>query len=150
MNPINLSEVLSPSLILLDSDASSKKRVLEQISELCASPAEVESFYQFLINREKLGSTALGSGVAIPHCRIPFLHKAIGCFIRLKKGVDFDAPDNQAVNLIFGLFVPEAASEEHLTLLAQLATLFSQEAVRKELEAAKSVQEIYHIFVQSS
>jgi PTS system nitrogen regulatory IIA component len=146
---INLDSILTPSLIIADSDATSKKRVLEQISTLCAGPKEAESFYQLLINREKLGSTALGDGVALPHCRAPFLHQPIGCFIRLQHSIDFDAPDNQGVNLVFGLFVPEKATEAHLEILARIAEIFSQEAVRNKLLQAKSAQEIYHILMHA-
>lgn len=146
---ISLADIISPALILLDCPATSKKRVLEQISELCASPDEAEAFYEFLIDREKLGSTALGTGVAIPHCRIPLLHQPTGCFIRLQQGVDFDAPDGQPVFLIFGLFVPETATAEHLALLAQIAGIFSQPALRLQMMQAKSAQEIYTILLQA-
>ncbi|HLF67104.1 MAG TPA: PTS sugar transporter subunit IIA, partial [Gammaproteobacteria bacterium] len=66
-----LRDIISPELILADSNATSKKRVLEQVAELCANPSDMDTFYQLLIEREKLGSTAVGEGVAIPHCRVP-------------------------------------------------------------------------------
>lgn len=146
----DLKTVLTPERILIQTDASSKKRILEEISRLCASnDEEAELFYQLLINREKLGSTALGEGVALPHCRIPFLKQTIACFIRLDKGIDFDAPDKKEVNLIFGLFVPEAATQAHLELLAHLAGIFSQVPLREKIKNAQDVNEIHHIFLEN-
>lgn len=140
---------ISPARILVNSDASSKKRVLEQMSELCAAPEEIELFYQFLINREKLGSTALGDGVALPHCRIPTLKNPIAGFITLNKGVDFNAPDNQPVYLVFGLFVPEEADQTHLDLLAHIASIFSKPHLREQIKQAQTPEEIYNILVAS-
>ena len=144
-----LRDIISPELILADSNATSKKRVLEQVAELCANPSDMDTFYQLLIEREKLGSTAVGEGVAIPHCRVPNLHKAVGCFIKLKQGVDFDAPDNEPVNWVFGLCVPEDATTEHNNLLAEIVTLLSQAKIRKQLEHAQSAEAIYQILTAS-
>ncbi len=142
----DLKTILTPERIVIDSDARSKKRILEQISQLCAKGFETELFYQLLIAREKLGSTALGEGIALPHCRIPSLNESIACFIRLDEGIDFDAPDNKPVDLIFGLFVPQAQTSEHLDLLAQLAMFFSQSQFREKIKKATSTQEIYNLF----
>jgi PTS system nitrogen regulatory IIA component len=144
----DMTTVLLPERIVLDSNASSKKRVLEEISELCAAEDEAELFYHLLINREQLGSTALGEGVALPHCRIPSLKQSLGCFIRLKQGIDFHAPDQQKVDLIFGLFVPSHATSDHLELLAHLAGLFSQATIRETIRQANSVDEIYHLLTE--
>ncbi len=145
----DLKDILTPSRILINKGPSSKKRILEQICHLCAAAEEVEIFYEFLLSREKLGSTALGDGVALPHCRIPNLKKSIGCFVKLEQGVDFDAPDGQNVYLVFGLFVPEAASSAHLDILANLAKIFSQSALREKIKASKSTNEIYDILTAS-
>ncbi len=141
----DMKTVLLPERIMLDSNASSKKRVLEEISELCAAEDEAELFYHLLINREHLGSTALGEGVALPHCRIPSLKQSIGCFIRLKQGIDFHAPDHQKVDLIFGLFVPTAATTDHLELLAHLASLFSDATIRETIRQTTNVDEVYRL-----
>ncbi|MGA2655599.1 MAG: PTS sugar transporter subunit IIA, partial [Gammaproteobacteria bacterium] len=133
----DIKAILKPERILLNSDARSKKRVLEQVSELCAATDEMELFYHLLINREKLGSTALGEGVALPHCRVPTLQKTIACFIRLQTAIDFHAPDEQKVDLVFGLLVPEAAHNEHLEILAQVAGLLSQEKIRTQIRGAQ-------------
>lgn len=145
----NLKTILSPERITLDSDARSKKRVLEQVSELCATKEDAELYYHLLLNREKLGSTALGEGVALPHCRVPNLQHSIACFIRLPHGIDFHAPDEQNVDLIFGLFVPEHETNEHLQILAQLAQLFSQATIREQIRQAHDVQKVFHLLAET-
>jgi PTS system nitrogen regulatory IIA component len=133
---MKLSEILSPDCIRFDSDATSKKRALESASQLLAesdenlSPRQV---FDCLIAREKLGSTGLGHGVAIPHGRLPGLDKTIGVFLKLPKGVEFDAPDNEPVDLIFALLVPEDSTDEHLQVLARIASFFNSEDSRDAL-----------------
>ena len=144
---MKLSEILSPECIRLDSDATSKKRVLESVSQLLAdtdeelSPREV---FDCLIAREKLGSTGLGQGVAIPHGRLSGLDKTIGVFLRLPKGVDFDAPDNEPVDLVFALLVPKESTEEHLQVLASIAGYFnskgSGDALRVDITPQKACE----------
>ncbi len=144
---MKLSEILSPDCIRLDSDATSKKRVLESVSQLLAdtdeelSPREV---FDCLIAREKLGSTGLGQGVAIPHGRLAGLDKTIGVFLRLPTGVDFDAPDNEPVDLVFALLVPKESTEEHLQVLASIASYFnskgSGDALRVDITPQKACE----------
>ena len=140
---MKLSEILSPDCIRLDAEATSKKRVLESASQLLAdtdealSPREV---FDCLIAREKLGSTGLGHGVAIPHARLAGLNKTIGVFLRVPKGVDFDAPDKEPVDLIFALLVPEESTEEHLQVLANIASYFNSEGSRDALRVDISPQ----------
>ena len=142
---MKLSEILSPDCIRLDSDATSKKRVLEYASQLFAATDDALSprrVFDCLIAREKLGSTGLGKGVAIPHGRLAGLDRTLGVFLRLPKGVDFDAPDNQPVDLIFALLVPEESTEEHLQVLASIASYFdakgSGDALRVDITAQKA------------
>jgi PTS system nitrogen regulatory IIA component len=141
---MKLSEILAPGCIRLDSDATSKKRVLESASQLLAdtdeglSPREV---FDCLIAREKLGSTGLGQGVAIPHGRIAGLDKTIGVFLRLPRGVDFDAPDNEPVDLVFALLVPEESTEEHLQVLASIASYFDSKGSGDALRVDISPQQ---------
>lgn len=142
---MKLSEILSPDCVQLDSDATSKKRVLECASQLLAdsddalSPRQV---FDCLIAREKLGSTGLGKGVAIPHGRLAGLDRTIGVFLRLPRGVDFDAPDNQPVDLVFALLVPEESTDEHLQVLASIAGYFdskgSGDALRVDITPQKA------------
>lgn len=142
---MKLSEILSPNCIRLDADATSKKRVLESASQLLADNAgdlSARQVFECLFAREKLGSTGLGHGVAIPHGRLAGLDKTIGAFLRLPKGVDFDAPDNEPVDLVFALLVPEESTEEHLQVLADLASYFnskqSRDALRVEISPEKA------------
>ena len=101
-----------------------------------------------LLAREKLGSTALGHGVAIPHGRCADLPGAVAAFIKLREGVDFDAPDGEPVDLVVGLLVPEECTDGHLQLLAQLAELFSQDEVRERLRSPISPNDLLNILSQ--
>ncbi|MEG0821482.1 MAG: PTS IIA-like nitrogen regulatory protein PtsN [Burkholderiaceae bacterium] len=132
-----ISHLLPTPNILLDLSASSKKRVFEQaclIFENHHGLARAKVF-ESLFARERLGSTGLGQGVAIPHGRIKGLKEAIGAFVRLAEPVPFDAPDGQPVSLLFFLLVPEQASQQHLDILSELAQLFSDKAMREQLTA---------------
>jgi PTS system nitrogen regulatory IIA component len=142
---MKLRDILTPERIRLDSDATSKKRVLESASRLLADSdnnLSPRAIFDCLIARERLGSTGLGHGVAIPHGRVAGLDKTIGVFIRVPKGVDFDAPDNEPVDLIFTLLVPEESTEEHLQVLANIATYFnsrdSRDALRVDISPEKA------------
>jgi PTS system nitrogen regulatory IIA component len=130
---------LSLSSISVADPASSKKRVLEQAARLLAASAEepaAELIFERLLERERLGSTGLAGGVALPHARMPGLSKSRGAFLRLAEAVEFDALDDQPVDLVFALLVPEDATEEHLQLLAQLAGMFNEEELRNRLRKA--------------
>lgn len=148
---MKLSEILSPTGIRLDADATSKKRVLESASEMLAdhdkslSPRQI---FDCLIAREKLGSTGLGHGVAIPHGRLAGLDKTIGVFLRVPKGVDFDAPDNEPVDLVFALLVPEESTEEHLQVLASIARYFDAELSRAALREEDSPRKARELLCQ--
>ncbi|MCB1851233.1 MAG: PTS sugar transporter subunit IIA [Gammaproteobacteria bacterium] len=137
--------------ISLKSGAGSKKRILEETGALLASAIPgltSEQVFDKLLERERLGSTGLGQGIALPHARIEGVETACGALIRLQPGVDFDAMDDKAVDIVFGLMVPQQATEEHLQLLAKLATLFSNEKFCTRLRAVDNSREmlelIYH------
>ncbi len=125
--------------------ATSKKRALQSLGELLAL-AEPElspnDTFDKLLERERLGSTGLGHGIALPHARVSGIEKAYGAFIQLETSVDFDAIDNQPVDLIFGLLVPESATKEHLQLLAQLASMFSNAEFCEKLRQATQPEEV--------
>ena len=149
---MKLSEILSPDCIRLDVDATSKKRVLELASQLLAGTDESLSrrgVFDCLIAREKLGSTGLGHGVAIPHGRFAGLDKTIGVFLRTQKGVDFDAPDKEPVDLVFALLVPEESTEEHLQVLASIASYFGSGRSRDALRVDISPQEARELLCQA-
>ena len=145
-----IGEILPLSHIMLDLEVSSKKRVFEQAGLLLeneAGPARADVF-DCLFAREKLGTTGLGQGVAIPHGRHASVKKAMGAFIRTKEPVSFDAPDGKPVSLIFVLLVPENATGEHLEVLSKLAGKFSQKAVREALMNAISPEEVQHLLTE--
>lgn len=118
----------------------SKKRLFEQAAASISAEFDLdqESVYRSLLAREKLGSTAIGHGVAIPHSRMSGCSEPLGCLILLSEGVDFGAPDGADVEIAFILLVPEAATQGHLDLLASLANAFSRVDIRDKLKKADS------------
>ena len=139
---MSTQQYLEPArVIALSGDAiHSKKRLFEFAATAIfeAFELDAESVYKALLNREKLGSTALGGGIAIPHCRIPECADSAGCLITLAEGIDFNAPDGLPVDLVFVLLVPTKATEQHLNVLAQLATAFSKPDLGLKLRSAPS------------
>lgn len=136
-----LSDLLSPERIRCHVHSSSKKRLLETISKELARNSDDLSqrdIYESLCARERLGSTGLGNGIAIPHGRVKGCHDIQATFICLKKPIPFDAIDGKPVDLLFALTVPESCNEDHLKLLAQVAELFSDPVLLKELREAGS------------
>ncbi len=143
-----ISKLLPASNIVLDLEVSSKKRLFEQAGLLFENNQGVARSLVFdsLFARERLGSTGLGQGVAIPHGRIKGLKEAVGAFVRLKSAVAFDAPDGQAVGLLFVLLVPEQANETHLQILSELAQMFSDREFRKQLADEPDAQSLHQTF----
>ena len=143
---MNLSKLLSTDSVVCDADVHSKKRALEYLAELLAkesSKADAFEIFQHLTEREKLGSTSLGHGVAIPHARTSDSDRAIGAFIKLEHGIDFDSPDNQPTDLLFALMVPEHYTDEHLEILSELASRFSDEGLCHSLRTSSDSEELY-------
>ena len=134
-------------------DGASKKRVLELTAEFIAEESQIDSedIYQGLIDRERLGSTGIGYGVAIPHCRVASLgdDETRGYLIQLNQGIDFDSIDGQNVELLFVLLVPESTNQAHLNLLAQLANCFSNDQFRRDLKLATDSDELFEIALQA-
>ena len=133
---MNITDLLVPDRVSCRDDLGSKKRLLEYVSELLAgsSPGLTQhEIFEALISREKLGSTGLGKGVAIPHGRIASLEQPVCAFVRLTTPVDFDATDGQPVDLIFTLLVPEESTEEHLQVLSTIAEIFSNAGISMAL-----------------
>ena len=138
-----ISALLSPQRIFLDTDISSKKKLLELIAETVAEQTQSSESYIYngLLDRERLGSTGLGQGFAVPHARLQSLDKTLCCFFRLKNAVNFEAPDNQPVDLVFTIIIPEEATEEHLMILSSLANIFSKADVCEAIRNADSTDE---------
>jgi PTS system nitrogen regulatory IIA component len=143
-----IARLLSSDNVVADLDVSSKKRLFEQLGRLLENQQDLTSSQVFdaLFSRERLGSTGLGFGVAIPHGRIKGLQQAVGAFVRLLTPVEFNAPDGRPVDLIFALLVPEVATEQHLQLLSELAQMFSEPAVREKLAASADSDSLRAIF----
>lgn len=147
---MQVHETLVRERCFYDLPGNSKKRVLEQASELIAQQLgtlEAEDIFAALINRERLGSTGIGEGIAIPHSRLDNCTDTIGTLIKLPEPIDFDAIDGKPVDLLFVLLVPSEATEEHLKTLASLAELFSQAAFRDRLRASHSADDLYQAAV---
>ena len=144
----HLHHLLALENIVLDLHASSKKRVFEQAGLLFENHQGIarSTVFDSLFAREKLGSTGLGRGIAIPHGRIKGLKEASGAFLRLTTPVAFDSPDGIPVNLLFVLLVPELATEQHLQILSELAERFSDSQCREALCKADSPESVRRIF----
>lgn len=144
---MTISALLSPQRIFLDTEISSKKKLLELIANIVADQTQMpeSTIYSNLLNRERLGSTGLGHGFAVPHARVENLDKTIGCLFRLKEPVNFESPDNQPVDLVFTIIIPQEATEEHLMILSSLASIFSQTDVCEAIRGATSRDEIAQI-----
>ncbi len=146
---MQLTDLLSEDRIAFDVDAHSKKRALEVLSQLLSQDQQyttADDIVDSLLSRERLGSTGIGFGVAIPHGRVKNTQQASAAFIQLADGIDFDAIDNAPVDLLFALLVPEESTDEHLEILSKLATLFSEQSFRDSIRNSKSVDKIYSLF----
>ncbi|KAB0548144.1 PTS IIA-like nitrogen regulatory protein PtsN [Pseudomonas argentinensis] len=147
---IRLETILTPGRSLVNVPGGSKKRVLEQIASVIARDLpdlDGQTIYESLIAREKLGSTGFGNGIAIPHCRLPGCSTPISALLKLSNAVDFDAIDGAPVDLLFVLLVPEAATDEHLELLRQIASMFDREDIRERLRQAQDSESLYQTVV---
>jgi PTS system nitrogen regulatory IIA component len=147
-----IQKLLKPSHVILDIDITSKKRLFEQIGILFENHDQVSrsKVFDALFNREKLGSTGLGHGFALPHGRLKGLKETLCAFIRISGDIPFDSPDGQNVKMAFALMVPEHANEHHLRLLGEIAEMFSDVDLRKSLLAAPDVETAYRIMSEWS
>jgi nitrogen PTS system EIIA component len=143
---MHLIDLLAPSRVVAGASVTSKKRLLELLSARLsesASPDIERRVFDSLCGREKLGSTGLGHGVAIPHGRTSALPAAVGAFVRLSEPIDFGALDGKPVDLIFALAVPEHFNNQHLLLLSQLAEMFSDAAFCQRLRSAPDANALF-------
>jgi len=142
-----VAKLLPPTNVLLDLQVSSKKRLFEQVGLMFENNNGIGRSLVFdsLFARERLGSTGLGQGVAIPHGRIKGLKDALGAFVRLAQPVPFDAPDTKPVTLLFVLLVPEQATEKHLQILSELAQMFSDRALRDAMTGAADAAALHQL-----
>lgn len=146
---MQLSEVLSLDCTKSAVQCSSKKRALEIISEIAAQHTGLNAteLFECMLSREKMGSTGIGNGIAIPHARMTTSDQAVAVLIQCEEPIEFDAIDNRPVDLLFALLVPEAQCKEHLKTLSCMAERLNDKQTLKQLRAATSDQELYDIMV---
>ncbi len=148
---MQIKDFISEEGIVFTPSVTSKKAVLEILSDTLAyqdSNLSKSKVLDALLAREKLGSTGLGGGIAIPHCRMQELDSIYGAMLKLEEGVEYEASDDKPVFFLFCLVVPEAANEDHLKLLASLAELLDNEQLRKSIQNSSNARELYQILIQ--
>jgi len=145
-----ISSILSLENVVVRLDVGSKKRAFEEIGQLLENTHSIarSAVFDSLFAREKLGSTGLGEGIAIPHGRIKGLREAVGAFVKLQQPIAFDAPDNQPVLMLFVLLVPEQATDLHLQILGELAQIFSDKTMREQLAGTDDCQQLHHLITR--
>ena len=145
---IRLETILTPGRSLVNVPGGSKKRVLEKVANVIAEQApelEMSDIFEKLVAREKLGSTGFGNGIAIPHCRLKACTTPVSALLHLETPIDYDAIDGAPVDLLFVLLVPEAATDAHLELLRQIASMLDRPEVRKRLRSAVTNEALYQV-----
>jgi len=145
---MQLTDFLIADRIACNVNAHSKKRALEELSKLISqdqTSISATDIFDCLLSRERLGSTGIGYGVAIPHGRLKDSDHTTAALIQLNHGIDFDAIDNQPVDLLFALVVPDNATDEHLKILSLLAAMFKEESTRALLREAKSPEDMLQL-----
>ncbi|MBU0594387.1 MAG: PTS IIA-like nitrogen regulatory protein PtsN [Pseudomonadota bacterium] len=140
-----IAKILPLENVIAELDVGSKKRAFEHVGEMLEQHLHLgrSKIFDSLFAREKLGSTGLGHGIAIPHGRIKGLQDTLGVFIHLKEPIPFDAPDGAPVSLLFVLLVPEQATDMHLQILGELAHMFSDHHLREQLNTSRD-REVLH------
>ncbi|HES76575.1 MAG TPA: hypothetical protein ENO09_06165 [bacterium] len=151
MKNLSIADILTLERVKLHSECVSKKSVLELASQILASAQEdleAWAIFDVLLARERLGSTGVGRGIAIPHGKLSTLHAPIGCFLRLKTPIDFNSPDNQDVGMIFAILVPEGDEDTHLAILGQLARRFSDPEFCNAIRATESSETAFSLLTR--
>jgi len=150
---MKLSDILNLDSILCHAPANSKKRLLEQICQLAITQVvdiDEGELLDSLLDREKMGSTGIGNGIAIPHGRIPNNNKAIAVLITTEQAIDFDAIDSRNVDVFISLFVPKDSCQQHLDTLQNIAKLFSDKKIVKQVRKCKDKQALYDLIQHNS
>lgn len=149
---MDLSDLITPEAILPSTKVSSKKQILQELSERAAELTGLpeRQIFDVLLQRERLGSTGVGQGVAIPHGKLPGLDRIYGLFARLDKPINFDSMDDQPVDLIFLLLAPEGAGADHLKALARIARVLREPGIAKKLRGCRDAAGLYALLVAPS
>ena len=142
-----IASLLPASHVLVDLPAADRRAVFEQVAALLEGKTGIKRgvIMDGLLVRERLGSTGLGQGIAIPHGRVRGLREATGAFVRTREPIEFEAPDERPVDLIFVLLVPEKSTDLHLQILSELAEMFSSREQRERLHAARDSLEVQRL-----
>jgi PTS system nitrogen regulatory IIA component len=146
-----LTDILTPQSVLASVKAVSKKQLLQELSAFAAAHSDLSEsdIYEALLQRERLGSTGIGHGIAIPHGKLPKLNRLIGIFARLEKPVDFDALDGQQVDLVFLLLAPEGAGADHLKALSRVARALRDPAIAQKLRKSHDASALFSLLTQA-
>ena len=144
---MNIDQLLSPEATFCSLKLSSKKKIIEKISEVMAESIDcpAQDIYESLFAREKLGTTALGHGIAIPHGRVKACQKATAVLILLDEPIDYDAPDGEPVDIVFSILVPEQADNEQLRCLAEIAKVLSEPSIVSQIRHAHCGDALFDI-----
>lgn len=148
---MEISQILSAERTLCHIEGVSKKRALEILANTIAEhrpQLDADEIFRRLIAREKLGSTGIGHGIAIPHSRLPGLDSTLGALITLKDPIEFDALDGEPVDVLFAMLVPEESNDDHLKTLASLASAMNEATYRDALRQAQTPQALYEASIQ--
>ena len=148
---MNFSDLLKPNAVKVLAGVSSKKRLIHDIADLAEAAYGIGAAgaVEALMERESLGPTGVGQGVALPHARVPGLEDVVGTFILLEKPIDFEAVDRQPVDVVFGLFAPEDAGVEHLKALALVSRTLREASICKKLRANPDPATLYTILTEA-
>ena len=142
-----LTDLVAPNGIIPALKVNGKKQAIQELASRAAklTGQSERLIFETLMQREKLGSTGVGNGIAIPHGKLPKLEKLVGLFARLERPIDFESMDGQPVDLVFLLLAPEGAGADHLKALARIARLLRDQDVAKKLRASRDAQAIYSV-----
>lgn len=149
---MNIATLLAPESVVPGMKATSKKQALQELAKRASAATGVDErrIFDVLLERERLGSTAVGQGIAIPHARLSEIDKLFGMFARLETPIDFDAVDDQPVDLVFLLLAPESAGADHLKALARVSRLLRDKASCAKLRGANNGDALYALIVEPS
>lgn len=149
---MNISDLLKPSAVIASLKVQGKKHLLQELSARAAQVTHLpeRKIFETLTERERLGTTGVGQGIAIPHGRFADIDEIAGVFARLETPIDYDAVDDQPVDLVFMLLAPEGAGADHLKALARVSRLLRNQSATEKLRAAKSTEALYAILTDTT
>ncbi|MDX2101210.1 MAG: PTS IIA-like nitrogen-regulatory protein PtsN [Alphaproteobacteria bacterium] len=153
---MDISDLISPSAVMANLKAGSKKQALQDLARRAATlagingKAEEREVFEVLLERERLGTTGVGAGIAIPHGKLARLDGLYGLFAKLDQPIDFEAVDEQPVDLVFVLLAPESAGADHLKALARVSRLLRDRSVCERLRGCDQADAIYAILTESA